>query len=94
MNTAGRFSAILIMEATFVTFCLLCFLHIRLLLKRIYSKREDFAAKGSKVFPFRVDLFSEGRQTILTEWSPLMVYLMPLGMTVTLNIMPAQKDDL
>ena len=28
--------------------------------KGVYSKRKEFAPKGSKVFPFRVDPFSEG----------------------------------
>ena len=32
--------------------------------KGVYSKRKEFATHGSKFCPFRVDLFSEGRQTI------------------------------
>ena len=35
-------------------------------LKGVHSKKEEFAPKGSKFFPFRVDQFSEGRKTILT----------------------------
>ena len=30
------------------------------LLKKVYSKRKEFAPNGSKFFPFRVDHFSEG----------------------------------
>ena len=35
-------------------------------IKGVYSKRKEFAPRGSKFFPFRVDPFLEGRQTILT----------------------------
>ena len=30
--------------------------------KGVYSKRKEFAPKGSKFFPFRVEPFSKGRQ--------------------------------
>ena len=30
--------------------------------KGVYSKRKEFAPKGSKFFPFRVDPFSERRE--------------------------------
>ena len=32
------------------------------LLKTIYTKRKELARNGSKLFSFRVDSFSEGRQ--------------------------------
>ena len=45
-------------------FCnlLFAFLCTNLLLKRVYSKWKEFAPKWSKFFPYRVYLFSEGRQ--------------------------------
>ena len=42
------------------------FLLIKTLLKGVHSKRKEFAPRGSKFFPFRVDPFSEGSKTILT----------------------------
>ena len=43
--------------------------------KGIYSERKEFAPKGSKFFPFRVDTFAEGRQKqLLTELLALKVY--------------------
>ena len=51
------------------------FLHMKPLLKRVYSKRKEFAPKGSKFFPFRVDLFSEWRQKpFRQELPPLKVH--------------------
>ena len=38
---------------------LFAYLHIKPLLKGIYTKRKEFAPKGSKFFPSRVDPFSE-----------------------------------
>ena len=40
---------------------LLVFLRIKLILKRVCSKRQEFAPRGSKFFPLREDPFSEGR---------------------------------
>ena len=42
--------------------------------KGIFTKRKEFAPRGSKFFPFRADPFSEGSKTVLTELSPLKVY--------------------
>ena len=49
-------------------FCdfLLTFLYTKLVLKRVYSKREEFAPMGSKFFPFRVDPILREGETILT----------------------------
>ena len=41
--------------------------------KWVYSKRKEFAPIGSKFFPFRVDLYSEGVKSVLTELHPLEV---------------------
>ena len=40
---------------------LLALLYTKHLLKRVFSKRKEFAPRGSKFFPFRVDPFSEGK---------------------------------
>ena len=37
-------------------------LYTKFILKCVYSKKEEFAPKESKIVPFRVDPFSEGRQ--------------------------------
>ena len=42
--------------------------------KGVYSKRKEFAPKGSKFFPFRVEPFSEGRKTMWIELPPLKMY--------------------
>ena len=42
--------------------------------KGVYSKKKEFAPKRSKFFPFRVDRFSEWRQSIFLRVSPLKVY--------------------
>ena len=44
--------------------------HIMTFSKGVYSKRKAFALKGSKMFPFREDLFSEGRQRLFWQLSP------------------------
>ena len=36
---------------------LFALLHIKIISKRVYSQRKEFAPHGSKFFPFRVDLF-------------------------------------
>ena len=56
-------------------FCvfLFAFLHIKPLLKSNLI-REEFALKGIKFFPLRVDAFSKGRQNILTEFPSMTVY--------------------
>ena len=61
LDTLGRFSAIfLTSETTSVMSCLLSYT-ICLFGKEAYSNRKEFAPKGSKYFPIRVDLFSEGK---------------------------------
>ena len=52
---------------------LFAFLHIKSLLKGIYFKRKEFAPRGSKFFPFRVEPFSEVRQKT-KELSLIKVY--------------------
>ena len=47
-------------EVTFVTSCLLSSTPSTLP-KRVYSKKKEFAPRGSKSFSFRVDPFSEGK---------------------------------
>ena len=42
------------------------FLRTDSLLKRVYSKRKEFAPFGSKFFPFRVDPFKKGGKNNLT----------------------------
>ena len=61
LATLGRVSVIFTRETTFVTFCLLFCTSIPFW-KRVYSKRKEFAPKGSKFFSFKVDSFPEGRQ--------------------------------
>ena len=60
-DTLGRFSSIFDKGDKFCDF-LYAFLYSNPLLKGVYSKRKEFAPKGSKFFPFRVDLISEGRK--------------------------------
>ena len=56
-------------ETTFVTSYLLsCTPH---------SEKGSTLKGGSKFFPFRVDSFSEGKQTVLTELPPLNMYQFP-----------------
>ena len=38
------------------------FLHTKSLLKRVCSKRKEFVPNGRKFFPFKVDIFSEGKK--------------------------------
>ena len=52
--------------------------HTERFLKRVNSKRKEFAPTGSKFFPFRVDPFSEGRRTILIVGSTESVSISPL----------------
>ena len=59
LGTLGRFSAIIYKGHNFCDF-LFPFLHIKLLLKGVYSERKAFAPKGSKCFPFRIDPFQNG----------------------------------
>ena len=47
----------------------------------IYNDYKEKGSTGSKYFPLRVDLLSEGRQT-LTEFSSLKVYPFPLTLTM------------
>ena len=49
-----------------------CFLSCALITfkKGVYSKRNEFATKGSKFFPFREDPFSEDEKTIWKELPP------------------------
>ena len=49
--------------------------------KRVYSKREEFAPSGSKVFLYRVDPFQKCSKNIFsTDLPPLKVYQIPLRM--------------
>ena len=64
LNTLGVFSAMFHKRDNFCDF-LLAFLHIKLLLNRICSKREEFAPIGSKFFPFKVDCFTVRQITIV-----------------------------
>ena len=41
------------------------------------SEKGSTLKGGSKFFPFRVDSFSEGKQTVLTELPPLNMYQFP-----------------
>ena len=45
-------------ETTFMTSYML-FCTLNPICKRVYSKRKEFAPRGSKFFPFRVDPFSD-----------------------------------
>ena len=64
LDTVCRFSSIFNKGDNFCH-VLFAFLHTNSLLKRVYSKRKEFALSGSKFFPFRVDLFSEERKNKL-----------------------------
>ena len=67
------FPPVLRREATFMTSCFL-FCTQRPFWKMVNSKKERICSQaGNKFFPFRVDLFSEGRQKYMTELSPLKV---------------------
>ena len=53
-------------------------MHTKCLLKRVFSKRKEFAPKGSKFFSFRVDPFPEGSQNIFIKLPSLKDYPFPL----------------
>ena len=58
VNTLGKFSPF--WQRVQLLLLPFCFLHIITLSEKgVYSKMEDFAPNGSKVFRFRVDPFSE-----------------------------------
>ena len=61
LYTFGKFSTAFTGDTILVTSCFV-FLYMKPLLKRVYFKRKEFAPKGSKFFPFKVDLFSKGKQ--------------------------------
>ena len=69
------------------------------LLKGVYSKRKEFAPKGSKFFPFRVDPFSEkiGEQESkqdVTKLSPLQTVAENLpGVLYPLKLLPSLQQD-
>ena len=48
-------------------------------------KRKEFAPKGSKFFPFRVDPFSKGRPQFFIELSPMKVNSFPFASEFSLN---------
>ena len=70
LNIHGR---LLPGETTLVTSCLLYCLSIPYW-KAVYSIRKEFAPFGSKLFPYRVDPFSEGYKIILTDLFCLKLY--------------------
>ena len=98
LGTPGTISVIFTREATSMISCLHSCLSnsfwIRSLIKnkRSCSPLKEFAHKGSKFFPFKVDSFSEGGKTIWTELSPLKCihspflhkYVLTLGSASTL----------
>ena len=63
-------------ETTLVTSCML-FCTPNPFWKRVCSKRKEFAPKGSKFFPFRVDPFSEGSQNNFDRAASLRVHQFP-----------------
>ena len=58
------------------SFCdsLLAFRHKRPILKRVFTKRKDFAPQREQILSFRVDPFPKGRQNSLKELPPLKVF--------------------
>ena len=65
LETLGRLSAILTRTRK-TTFVISCFLSCTpsLFRQSVYSKRKEFAPKGSKFFPFRVDPFQNEDKNI------------------------------
>ena len=63
LNTLGRFSVMLSRETIVVTSCLLS-CNPGPFWKGVYSRRKEFAPKGSKFFPCRVDSFQKGGKSI------------------------------
>ena len=59
LDTPRRFSAILIRGITLLTSCLASYTP-NPFWQVVHSKRKEFAPKGSKFLPLRVDLYSEG----------------------------------
>ena len=59
LDTPGILSPFFTRETIFVTSCLLSWTGIPSQ-KEVYSKRKEFAPRGSKFFPFRVDPFEDG----------------------------------
>ena len=68
-----------------MTSCLLSCTSIPFL-KGVNSTMKEFAPKWSKFFPFRVDPFQKGTNTILTEFSVLKVYPFPLSQKQIVNV--------
>ena len=61
LDTYGRLYATVYKGDNFYVFRFL-FRYTKHFLKRVYSKRKEFAPTGSKFFPVRVDPFEEGKQ--------------------------------
>ena len=66
LDTFSIFSAIFYTGDNFCNF-LFEFHNTKYLWKGVYSKRKEFASKGSKFFPFREDPFQKGDKTIFTS---------------------------
>ena len=63
--------------------------------KGSYFKRKEFAPKGSKFFPFRVDTFQMGGEgIILTKLPPKKVYAEFYGPVNTVKVMLSQSVNL
>ena len=81
LDTSGRFSAMSDKGDNFCYF-LFAFLRTKPLPGRCHLLNEkEFAPKGSKLFPFREAPFKKGGKntlTVLTDLSPLKVYLSSL----------------
>ena len=66
LDTHGKISTIFKRGATFFDFCY-ALRHTTPLLKKVYSKRREFAPLGSKFSPFRVDPFKKDNENNLDE---------------------------
>ena len=71
LDTFDRCSAIVYKGDNFCDF--VCFPAQVPFWNEVYCKRKEFASKGSKLFPFRVDSLSEGRQSPFWQLAPLKV---------------------
>ena len=78
LDTVGRIPTILNKGDNFCDF-LFAFLRTDPFWKRVYSKRKEFAPKGSKFLPFIVDHFQKGVKTILKKLLVLKLTTIFLG---------------
>ena len=90
LDTLCRFSAIFCKGDDFCNF-LFAFLYIKPPLKKVHSKRKEFAPFGSKFFPFWVDQISIARQNNFDRVSSPESISIPLKIHNPINLWANSK---